>query len=250
MVATKDANSYVRHTTLWCIGQIFLYLQGVEGSVGILTPHIQSVLSVLKDALSDSPSIATRSCFAICELTSCYEGVAQSPLTPYFQEVVTLLMQTADRPVTDNTNLSMSAFEAINDMVRFSSGDTILVLGELMQVMMQKLQAIIIPVNSPDQAEKLGQLQGYLCGVLQVIIQKLAMEDSTKNANINVLNSADHLMQTFLAVFHNRGVVFDEALLAVGALTVSCGKNFTSYMAVSGPPPPTFRFSGLIGLVR
>ena len=234
MVATKDENSYVRHTTLWCIGQIFLYLQGVDGAVSILTPHIQSVLGVLKAALGDSPPIATRSCFAICELASCYEGIAQSPLTPYFQEVVTLLMQTADRPVTDNTNLAMSAFEAINDMVRYSSGDTILVLGDLMKVMMQRLQAIIIPVNSPDQAEKLGQLQGYLCGVLQVIIQKLAMEDSAKNANasLNVQNSADHLMQTFIAVFHNRAVVFDEALLAVGALTVSCGKSFNNYMPV------------------
>lgn len=146
-------------------------------------------------------------------------------------------MQTADRPVTDNTNLAMSAFEAINDMVRYSSGDTILVLGDLMNVMMQRLQAIIIPVNSPDQAEKLGQLQGYLCGVLQVIIQKLAMEDSAKNANasLSVQNSADHLMQTFIAVFHSRGVVFDEALLAVGALTVSCGKNFNTYMPAFYP---------------
>lgn len=128
----------------------------------------------------------------------------------------------------------MSAFEAINDMVRYSSGDSILLLGDLMHVMMQKLQAIIVPANSPDQAEKLGQLQGYLCGVLQVIIQKLAMEDSVKNAtaNLTVLQCADQLMQTFIAVFHNRGVVFDEALLAVGALTVPAGKNFTAYMQV------------------
>eukprot|EP00951_Prasinocladus_malaysianus_P005391 scaffold38263_cov43-Prasinocladus_malaysianus.AAC.2 len=167
MAATKDTNSYVRHTTLWCIGQIFLYLQGVDGSYTMLTPHIQSILEVLKNALADQPSIATRACFAICELASCYHSVPDSPLTPYFQEVVTLLMATADRPVTDNTNLAMSAFEAINDMVRYSGGDTLLILGNLMQVMMQKLQAIIVPPNSTEQAEKLSQLQGYLCGVLQ-----------------------------------------------------------------------------------
>lgn len=85
MVATKDENAYVRHTTLWCIGQIFLYLQGIDGGVAILTPHIQGVLGVLKNALADTPSIATRACFAICELSACYEGEAQSPLTPYFQ---------------------------------------------------------------------------------------------------------------------------------------------------------------------
>lgn len=85
MVATKDENSYVRHTTLWCIGQIFLYLQGVDKGSSILTPHIQGILNVLKIALADQPSIATRACFAICELAACYEGVSDSPLTPYFQ---------------------------------------------------------------------------------------------------------------------------------------------------------------------
>uniref|UniRef100_A0A7S1X4C3 Importin subunit beta-1/Transportin-1-like TPR repeats domain-containing protein n=1 Tax=Tetraselmis chuii TaxID=63592 RepID=A0A7S1X4C3_9CHLO len=237
MVATKDENAYVRHTTLWCIGQIFLYLQGVDGGISILTPHIQGVLNVLKHALEDTPSIATRACFAICELSACYEGVAESPLTPYFQDIVTLLLATADRPVHDSTNLAMAAFEAINDMVRNSGGDTILILGNLMQVIIQKLQAIIVPANTVDQAEKLSQLQGYLCGVLQVIIQKLAMEDPTKNrtASVAVLQCADELMRTFIAVFHNRGVVFDEALLAVGALTVPCGKNFNNYMQAFYP---------------
>eukprot|EP00192_Tetraselmis_astigmatica_P009547 CAMPEP_0117667886 /NCGR_PEP_ID=MMETSP0804-20121206/11224_1 /TAXON_ID=1074897 /ORGANISM="Tetraselmis astigmatica, Strain CCMP880" /LENGTH=890 /DNA_ID=CAMNT_0005475679 /DNA_START=134 /DNA_END=2806 /DNA_ORIENTATION=+ len=232
MAATKDENSYVRHTTLWCIGQIFLYLQGIDNGSGLLTPHIQAILNVLKTALADQPSISTRGCFAICELASCYEGVAESPLTPYFQEVVTLLLAAADRPVSDNTNLAMAAFEAINDMVRYSGGDTILILGNLMQVMMQKLQGVIVPANSHEQGEKIGQLQGYLCGVLQVIIQRLAMEDTTKNPgpHLTVLQCADQLMQTFLGVFHNRGMVFDEAVLAVGALTVPCGKNFTKYM--------------------
>eukprot|EP00873_Tetraselmis_striata_P044487 jgi/Tetstr1/464751/TSEL_009498.t1 len=223
MVATKDENAYVRHTTLWCIGQIFLYLQGIDGGVAILTPHIQGVLGVLKNALADTPSIATRACFAICELSACYEGEAQSPLTPYFQDIVTLLLATADRPVTDSTNLAMAGFEAINDLVRNSGGDTILILGQLMQVIIQKLQAIIVPANSADHAEKLNQLQGYLCGVLQVIIQKLAMEDPTKNRSAS------------LSVLHNRGIVFDEALLAVGALTVPCGKQFNNYMQAFYP---------------
>lgn len=81
---------------------------------------------------------------------------------------MTLLLATADRPVHDNTNLAMAAFEAINDMVRNSGGDTILILGQLLTIIIQKLQAIIVPANTADHAEKLNQLQGYLCGVLQV----------------------------------------------------------------------------------
>mmetsp|Transcript_27625 Transcript_27625/g.65566 ORF Transcript_27625/g.65566 Transcript_27625/m.65566 type:complete len:891 (-) Transcript_27625:1094-3766(-) len=237
--ATKDENSYVRHTTLWCIGQIFLYLQGVDGGTALLTNNntMQTVVEVLKNALADQPSIATRSCLAICELAACFEDVPESPLTPYFQDIVTLLMTTADRPAVDNTNLAMSAYEAINDMVRYSSGDTIMILGDLMQVMMQKLQSSVVTVNSADHAEKLHQLQGCLCGVLQVIIQKLATveEQSSSIPAATVLQRADQLMQTFITLFHSRNAVFDEALLAVGALTVPCGKSFSKYMQTFYP---------------
>ena len=71
-------------------------------------------------------------------------------------------------------------------------------------------------------------LQGLLCGVLQVVIQKLSESDSAKTG---LLEKADSIMQALLGVFQcHAGSVHEEAMLAVGALTYACGQSFTKYM--------------------
>lgn len=76
-------------------------------------------------------------------------------------------------------------------------------------------------------------LQGLLCGVLQVVIQKLSGNDSAKTS---LLEKADQIMQALLGVFqcHTDGV-HEEAMLAVGALTYACGQSFTKYMQAFYP---------------
>lgn len=71
-------------------------------------------------------------------------------------------------------------------------------------------------------------MQGLLCGVLQVVIQKLSDSDSAKTG---LLEKADSIMQALLGVFQcHAGSVHEEAMLAVGALTYACGQSFTKYM--------------------
>lgn len=71
-------------------------------------------------------------------------------------------------------------------------------------------------------------VQGLLCGVLQVVIQKLSYSDSAKTG---LLEKADSIMQALLGVFQcHAGSVHEEAMLAVGALTYACGQSFTKYM--------------------
>lgn len=71
-------------------------------------------------------------------------------------------------------------------------------------------------------------VQGLLCGVLQVVIQKLSDNDSAKTG---LLEKADSIMQALLGVFQcHAGSVHEEAMLAVGALTYACGQSFTKYM--------------------
>lgn len=71
-------------------------------------------------------------------------------------------------------------------------------------------------------------MQGLLCGVLQVVIQKLSESDSAKTGP---LEKADSIMQALLSVFQcHAGSVHEEAMLAVGALTYACGQSFTKYM--------------------
>jgi importin subunit beta-1 len=71
-------------------------------------------------------------------------------------------------------------------------------------------------------------LQGSLCGVLQVIIQKLSSTDETKPI---ILREADKIMTLFLRVFACRSsTVHEEAMLAISALAYACGPNFENYM--------------------
>lgn len=71
-------------------------------------------------------------------------------------------------------------------------------------------------------------MQGLLCGVLQVVIQKLSDSNSAKTG---LLEKADPIMQALLGVFQcHAGSIHEEAMLAVGALTYACGQSFTKYL--------------------
>jgi hypothetical protein len=77
---------------------------------------------VLMGGLQDQPHIATRVCDAIGKLAEGFKDYAgqSSPLSPFFKEIVTVLLQAAQRSDNnhvENTRLQISAFEAINDMV-------------------------------------------------------------------------------------------------------------------------------------
>lgn len=65
-------------------------------------------------------------------------------------------------------------------------------------------------IVSQDDKEEQNELQSLLCGVIQVIIQKMGE---------NIKTFADKLMALFLQVFSVKSAsVHEEALMAVGAL--------------------------------
>ena len=71
-------------------------------------------------------------------------------------------------------------------------------------------------------------MQGLLCGVLQVVVQKLNETDASK---ASVMQAADQSMDILLKVFAaNQATVHEEAMLAVGALTYACGASFAKYL--------------------
>lgn len=70
--------------------------------------------------------------------------------------------------------------------------------------------------------------------LLQVIIQKLSEVDTYK---ASVLQYADQIMETLLRVFSSRTgtSVHEEAMLAVGAFTYACGRQFSKYLPAFYP---------------
>ena len=122
------------------------------------------------------------------------------------------------------------------------------VIVQLVPHVLAKLQGTFgMAAATAEQQERQAELQGLLCGVLQIIIQKLnpaavekaigrtpmseAQKGALKACSDAMLSRGDDVMMACLAVFRCRSAtVHEEALLAVGALVDATGPGFRKYM--------------------
>jgi importin subunit beta-1 len=230
--AMTDENTHVKDTTAWTLGRIFEFLHGPNVQFPVITQeNLPSILGVLLESIKDTPNVAEKVCGAIYFLAQGYEEStgALSPLSPFFQNIVQALLATTDREDAGDSRLRTSAYETLNEVVRISTQDTAAIVIQLVPVIMQKLNHTLeMTVLSSDDREKQSELQALLCGVLQVIIQKLGASDTTK---FGIVQYADQMMTLFLRVFACRSAtVHEEAMLAIGALAYSTGAEFGKYM--------------------
>ncbi|XP_073286308.1 importin subunit beta-1-like [Primulina huaijiensis] len=228
---TNDPNSHVKDTTAWTLGRIFEFLHGSTVETPIITPAIcQQIITVLLQSMKDAPNVSEKACGALYFLAQGYEDVGTtSPLTPYFQEIVQSLLIVTHREDAGESRLRTAAYETLNEVVRCSSDETAHLVLELVQVLMTELHKTLEAQKlSSDEREKQNELQGLLCGCLQVIIQKLCASEPAKYA---FMQYADQIMNLFLRVFASRSAtVHEEAMLAIGALAYAIGHNFAKYV--------------------
>ncbi|KAK6135323.1 hypothetical protein DH2020_030911 [Rehmannia glutinosa] len=228
---TKDPSSHVKDTTAWTLGRIFEFLHGSTIETPIITPaNCQQIITVLLQSMNDAPNVAEKACGALYFLAQGYEDVGStSPLTPFFQEIVRSLLNVTHREDAGESRLRTAAYETLNEVVRCSTEETARLVLELVQVIMTELHKTLEAQKlSSDEREKQSELQGLLCGCLQVIIQKLGASEPTKYA---FMPHADQIMNLLLRVFACRSAtVHEEAMLSIGALAYATGPNFAKYM--------------------
>ncbi|ERN06659.1 importin subunit beta-1 isoform X1 [Amborella trichopoda] len=230
--AMKDVNNHVKDTTAWTLGRIFEFLHGPNIGTAIITEvNIHHILSVLIEGMKDVPNVAEKSCGALYFLAQGYEdgGSASSPLLPYFENIVQALLVVAHRDDANDSRLRTSAYETLNEVVRCSTEEAAPLVMQLVPVLMFELSSTLdTPKLSSEEREKQNELQGLLCGCLQVIVQKLGASESTK---YGFMQHANHLMNLFFRVFACRNAtVHEEAMLAIGALAYAIGQEFLKYM--------------------
>ncbi|CAI0397469.1 unnamed protein product [Linum tenue] len=228
---TKDPNTHVKDTTAWTLGRIFEFLHGSTMDAPIITPeNCQQIVTVLLQSMTDVPNVAGKACGALYFLAQGYEDVGpSSPLTPYFQEIVQALLTVTHREDAGECRLRTAAYETLNEVVRCSTDETATLVLQLVPVIMLELHNTLEGQKlSSDEREKQGELQGLLCGCLQVIIQKLGASEQTK---YGFMQFADQIMGLFLRVFACKSAtVHEEAMLAIGSLAYACGPEFAKYM--------------------
>ncbi|KAH7285160.1 hypothetical protein KP509_33G016000 [Ceratopteris richardii] len=230
--AMKDQNTHVKDTTAWTLRRIFEFLHGPNVDVPVVNQNNLSVIvEVLSEGIKDVPNVAEKICGAIYFLAQGYEGTSEpsSPLSPYIQGIIQMLLASADREDANESRLRTSAYETLNEVVRCSTEDTAPVIMQLLPAILQKLNSTLdMPVLSSEDREKQNELQASLCGVLQVIIQKLSALEITK---FGILQCADQMMALLLRVFSCRNAtVHEEAMLSIGALAYATGPEFAKYM--------------------
>ncbi|KAI3676248.1 hypothetical protein L1987_85850 [Smallanthus sonchifolius] len=231
--AMRDQNSHVKDTTAWTLSRIFELLHSPAAGFSVISPaNLQKIMAVLLESIKDSPHVAEKVCGAIYYLAQGYEGFesSSSVLTPYLPEIISSLIATAERTDASDTKLRSAAYETLNEVVRCSNlVESSQIITQLLPVIMNKLgQTIELQILSSDDREKQGDLQALLCGVMQVIIQKLSSADGSKPI---ILQAADQIMMLFLKVFACRSsTVHEEAMLAIGALAYATGPDFEKYM--------------------
>jgi importin subunit beta-1 len=228
LVALRDAHPGVKNTTAWAIGRIFEFVHGQSGvQPPLLGPQtLPPVVAALLEALRDAPHVAEKACYAISQLAAGFRPQGQtSSLSPFFKDVVQGLLETAARPVegADGTRLHTQAFEAINEVVESAAPDTLPLVSQLVPVVVAKLAETLGPAGPGH--ERQTELQGLLCGVVQVVVQKLGGAGDAARAEVN--KYADGVMDVLLKVFASRpGTVHEEAMLAVVSEGLICVSFF------------------------
>ncbi|XP_068644968.1 importin subunit beta-1-like [Aristolochia californica] len=230
---TKDPNNHVKDTTAWTLGRIFEFLHGSTVESPIITAaNCQQILTVLLHSMKDVPNVAEKACGALYFLAQGYEdaGSSSSHLSPFFQDIVQALLTVTHREDAGESRLRTAAYETLNEVVRCSMEETAPTVVQLAPVIMMELnQTLEAHKLSSEEREKQNELQGLLCGCLQVMIQKLGTSESTKYV---FMQYADQMMGLFLRVFECRSAtVHEEAMLAIGALAYATGADFVKYMS-------------------
>lgn len=231
--AMNEQNSHVKDTTAWTLSRIFEILHSPASGYSVISAgNLTHIMTVLLESIKDAPNVAEKVCGAIYFLAQGYEdaGPDSSVLSPYLPNTISALLATADRADARDSRLGAAAYETLNEVVRCAHiPDTVQIIQQLLPVIMNKLgQTVELQILSSDDRERQGDLQALLCGVLQVIIQKLSSTDETKPI---ILQASDQMMVLFLKVFACRSsTVHEEAMLAIGALAYATGAEFGKYM--------------------
>ncbi|KAH7550087.1 hypothetical protein ACOSP7_024766 [Xanthoceras sorbifolium] len=228
----KDPNNHVKDTTAWTLGRMFEFLHGSTLETPIINQaNCQQIINVLIQSMKDVPNVAEKACGALYFLAQGYEdaGPTSSPLTPFFQEIVQALLTVSHREDAGESRLRTAAYETLNEVVRCSTDETAPMVMQLVPLIMMELhQTLEAQKLTTDEREKQNEIQGLLCGCLQVIIQKLGSSEQTKYV---FMQYADQMMGLFLRVFAIRSATaHEEAMLAIGALAYATGLDFGKYM--------------------
>ncbi|XP_065355552.1 importin subunit beta [Calliphora vicina] len=240
-----DQSVIVRDTTAWTFGRIC----DIIPEAAINKTYLQPLLECFIQSLKAEPRVAANVCWAFIGLSdAAYESAeatdGETPdtycLSPYFEYIITQLLETTDRQDANQGNLRAAAYEALMDMIKNSPLDCYLIVQRTTIVILERLNQVLqmeSHIASHNDRHQFNDLQSLLCATLQSVLRKVREDDAPQ--------ISDAIMNALLTMFNScsgkSGGVQEDAFLAVSTLVELLGLKFVKYMDAFKP----FLYMGL-----
>mmetsp|Transcript_27632 Transcript_27632/g.40920 ORF Transcript_27632/g.40920 Transcript_27632/m.40920 type:complete len:867 (-) Transcript_27632:353-2953(-) len=231
LLALSDEHDMVKDTTAWTIGRICeLHVRSIPQET---FPTL--VNGLMAKLLTENPSVASQSCYALHNLASAFaeDDAADlngtNALSPYMRPLLTTLLQVTDREDSDENNLRVAAFEAVSALIQNGAPDCLVLFQELLPVIVGRLQASFsVSVLTKEDKERKEGVQGLLCGLIQVLVLKVEPQ--------YVIPHADSIMQNLLQVLQSKNATcHEEAFSATSAVCDKTEAAFEKYLSALAP---------------
>jgi len=137
----KDPNAKVREAISWVMSRICEHHADV-----VTSPQaVHQILPILKEALKDKPRISNQCCAAFEKLAfACQplEGESSNCITPYFQEILQILLTNTTREDYQGTGIDLmqASYMTMTSMVQNACSDSNEVINQLLIPVLQTLE--------------------------------------------------------------------------------------------------------------
>lgn len=226
----EDQNVHVKDAAAYALGRICEAVPSALDAQQHLAPLIGSLFS----GLASNPRMATSCCWALINLAERFAGepgCSSNPLSPHFAQSVQHLLTVTERGDADN-QLRTSAYEVLNSFVNNAAGDSVPLVNELSNVILERLEksmALQSQIVNVEDKLTLEEMQTSLVSVVIAIVQRLETD---------VKPQADRIMQILLSLLSSlppKSSVTDTVFTAIAAITTSLDEDFLKYMEAFSP---------------
>jgi len=225
-----DPSVAVRDTTAWTIARIAQFHET------IIAEHVGNsqagLVKVLLEKLKDEPRVAANICWVIHVLAETHPYDAKDPpaqctiLSEPFFSLARELIVTASRPDAEEKNLGEAAYSALSMLIGKAGMDCVPMMEQITVAILEKLEATFQITAADPNYHKVMDVQGSLCGCLQVLTVRLKEK---------IQPVKERLFAAYMKVIQQYGQthansIHEEALLAISALAFALGENFEVFL--------------------
>jgi importin subunit beta-1 len=248
--ALNDPSLAVRDNAAWTVGRICQFHSRA------IAPAVPNLVPVLLQKLgSDKPRVAEKIAWTLDVLGQEEKDEPCLNLAPFFTQIVGGLLTACMRADAHVRNLRMTGYAAVSSLAsnagRESSDALVALLDELTGRLEASMTAyapmLQLPagqalademrsaIQSLPQADRDCELQGYICGCLQTVCNRL-------RGIVDLTPRAERLMTLYMHVFTlyqrmqgSAAAIHEDALLASSALASNLGQKFEVFLPVYLP---------------